>query len=57
MSVSGKYLSPDMPANPCGLIAKSVFNDSFDIFKGNISLGEIEKLNTSKIGIAWETDI
>jgi len=35
---------------PCGLIAKSVFNDTFALFQGNTSI------NLRKDGIAWASD-
>ena len=39
------------PAIPCGVIAKSYFNDTFSLF--NLS-GEV-KINET--GIAWTTDV
>jgi len=45
-------LNPEAPANPCGLIAKSLFNDTFsfqDSSKSNIFINET--------GIAWQSDI
>ena len=33
-SVSGRDLLPTDPANPCGLVAKSLFNDTFNLTKG-----------------------
>lgn len=51
-SVSGKDLSPKEPAMPCGLVAKSVFNDTFEL--------KDEKGKTIKIeenGIAWKSDL
>lgn len=39
------------PANPCGLVAKSLFNDTFTLMKG----GTPQPLNDN--GIAWESDI
>ncbi len=32
LSVSGKRLNASLPAIPCGLIAKSFFNDNYTIF-------------------------
>jgi len=32
-SVNGTLLNPDANAVPCGLIAKSLFNDSFSLMK------------------------
>lgn len=51
LSLSKKPLDPNGPANPCGLIAKSFFNDRyvFASATGNIPINEK--------GIAWESDI
>jgi hypothetical protein len=35
ISVNGKRLSDDAPAIPCGLIAKSFFNDTFRLFEND----------------------
>lgn len=34
-TLNGNTLKGDQPANPCGLIAKSFFNDTFELVKGN----------------------
>ena len=39
------------PANPCGLVAKSLFNDTFDMEKSGT------KIPMDETGIAWESDI
>lgn len=51
-SISGKHLPEDAPANPCGLIAKSFFNDSYTVFNSNE-----EEVKISNEGIAWDTDV
>ena len=48
--VGDKPLDPNAVAHPCGLIAKSFFNDSFEIKKGN------EEIQISKDNIAWSVD-
>ena len=50
-TVSGKKLDGDMPANPCGLIAKSFFNDTFSLKRDN------KEVTLNEKGIAWESDI
>ncbi len=50
-SVGGKKLEPTEPANPCGLIAKSFFNDSFKLYKNN------KEITIESKGIAWKNDI
>ena len=45
----------EAPAFPCGLVAKSLFNDTFTLYKGN----ETDAANQIKINtedIAWESD-
>lgn len=34
-TVSGNSIDGEKPANPCGLVAKSFFNDSFSLKKDN----------------------
>lgn len=47
----GNYtLDPDAPANPCGLIAKSLFNDTFQLYS------EEKRIPISERNIAWKTD-
>lgn len=48
----GKVLNASGPAMPCGLVAKSFFNDTY---KMKI-LGDTNFLNISERGIAWESD-
>ena len=50
-SVGGIDLVPSKPANPCGLIAKSFFNDTFKLYKNN------EEIKIESNGIAWKNDI
>lgn len=49
-SLDGTVLDPEAPAFPCGLIAKTMFNDTFELYKNSI---EIEILEND---IAYSTD-
>lgn len=40
------------PAIPCGLVAKSFFNDKYVLYDGNNNVVPI-----SSTGIAWESDV
>lgn len=51
MSYGGTPLASNLPANPCGLIAKSVFNDTYTFFD---SLGNQIAIDESNI--AWDSD-
>ena len=44
-------MDPNLPANPCGLVAKSYFNDTFLIYRGT------ENITLNDKGIAWESDV
>lgn len=44
-------LDPDGPANPCGLIAKSVFTDTYEFYDSGDNQITIDETN-----IAWESD-
>jgi hypothetical protein len=50
LSINNQTLDPQGPANPCGLIAFSVFNDTYSITN---SSGEIP---VTSEGIAWPSD-
>ncbi len=50
-SIGGIKLKPKEPANPCGLIAKSFFNDTFKLYKNN------KEIQIESKGIAWKNDI
>ena len=47
-SITNQSLDPNATANPCGLIAYTLFNDSF-------SLGD--SVQISDVGIAWPSDM
>ena len=51
-SISGDRLDDDAPAIPCGLIAKSIFNDTFELFDFD---GNGVFIDQTKI--AWPSDI
>lgn len=42
------------PANPCGLIAKSVFNDAYELYADNALTNRI---TINEKGIAWPDDV
>jgi len=57
VTVSGKALTADMAANPCGLIAKSLFNDTFRLeFNTTNTTAPIKNVTIDEKGIAWESD-
>lgn len=51
-SISGKDLEPNAVAHPCGIAARSVFNDTFTMKDPNGNPVVI-----SSKGIAWEDDM
>lgn len=55
VSVSGKRLNDSMPAIPCGLVAKSFFNDTYKLYK--VENGTRREININEKGIAWKTDV
>lgn len=63
-SVDGTLLDPAAPANPCGLVAKSYFTDSYRFFTQTPTAedmlakeGEGEnELKINSVGIAWDSD-
>jgi hypothetical protein len=53
--VNGKTLAASEPAIPCGLVAKSVFNDTFWFY--NVSNGNSVNITIDDTNIAWESDV
>lgn len=51
-SIDGKELDPDGVAHPCGLIAKSFFNDTYELRK----IGENDSIKITSEKIAWSKD-
>ena len=51
-SVSGKRLNSSLPAIPCGLIAKSFFNDDYTLYAND----QNRTINITQTGIAWSAD-
>jgi len=49
-SIGGNSLSASDVANPCGLIAKSLFNDTYQLFVND------EQIFVNETGIAWDSD-
>ena len=55
-NINGGDLDQDSVAVPCGLIAKSFFRDSFELFYKKDGLNEEEKITINEKDIAWEAD-
>jgi hypothetical protein len=53
VSYDGTPLNEAAPANPCGLIAKSYFNDTYKLYSGDYVKTEIK---IDETGIAWQAD-
>lgn len=51
-NLNGKQLSKGDAANPCGLTARSVFNDTYTLYDINEN-----KIDIKETGIAWESDL
>ena len=56
VSVNGKILNDTDPAIPCGLVAKSFFNDTYKLYKQDED-GVRTQININENGIAWKTDV
>ena len=53
-NVKGGDLDPNAAAFPCGLVAKSLFNDTYDFYKDK---NMAEKIDINSDDIAWESDV
>ena len=49
-TIGGYYLNGSEPANPCGLIARSLFNDTYGFFYKNV------EVFINETNIAWDSD-
>ena len=56
VSITGIPLVNDEVAIPCGLIAKSFFNDNFKEWKLTDEFGDTQALNVNEKDIAWKAD-
>ena len=56
VSITGTPLVNDEVAIPCGLIAKSFFNDNFKEWKLTDEFGDNQALNVNEKDIAWKAD-
>lgn len=52
-SVNGNKMNDDWPAIPCGLIAKSMFNDDFTLW----NVDEAKEQQIDSTDIAWDSDV
>ena len=60
IAVDGTHLDPDAPAYPCGLEAKSFFNDTFAIYTQNPEeegFDPSSKIEIDSSDIAWKLDV
>lgn len=55
--MNGKKLNDGDPANPCGLVAKSYFTDSFVFTSGeSTTVTPVNNITINDTNIAWESD-
>ena len=50
-------LNDEDPAIPCGLVAKSFFNDTFELYKKGTNGATDKKIDIIRSNIAWSSDI
>ena len=55
-SVDGSLLDPEAAAFPCGVVAKSFFNDTFQLYKQNLRQNQSREIRIDEEGIAWISD-
>ena len=54
VSIGGNSLDPDEAAFPCGLVAKSYFDDEYELIYTQDNKNEKVKIDDT--GIAWDSD-
>lgn len=50
-------LDPDAAAFPCGLVAKSYFNDTFELWRSDDAGESTENITIADNNIAWDSDV
>lgn len=50
-------LEEEAPAVPCGLVAKSFFNDTFELWKTADSVSPSKNIMINSNNIAWTSDV
>ena len=55
-SLDGTLLDPELAAYPCGIVAKSYFNDTFELYKQNVKQNQSREIRMDEEGIAWISD-
>jgi hypothetical protein len=50
------FNNDELPAIPCGLVAKSIFNDTFRLYRED-NTGQRTPITIETKGIAWSSDI
>lgn len=56
-NINGVKLDDDEPAIPCGLVAKSFFNDTFELWKYGENGAENTNITIFDSNIAWTSDV
>lgn len=56
-TLGGRKLPEDAVANPCGLIAKSLFNDTYKLFPPEKKEIKTIEININQNDITWESDL
>ena len=57
-SIDGSRLEPNATAYPCGILAKSMFNDTFALYTSNPNETDFEtdKIKLNSTDITWNHD-
>ena len=55
-SVNGTRLDPNAPAYPCGVVAQSMFNDTYELYRDDPITNPDSKINIDSDDIAWHSD-
>ena len=55
--MNGTRLDPNAPAYPCGVIAQSMFNDTYELYRDDPKRNPDSRIKIDSEAISWYSDV